>query len=212
MCRMSGMTSESSEAKEKPVTPEPTAEKAPERKGPEVFVKGGTPTMRSERYFEDRFQEAEKRRDDLDMHRKAANVPVERGGAKLLSSQLTANPEVPRAYVLLKFCTPGGMETGLECLSDIIIGADPKSPTSLVMMLVCPGCMSQGQKHMQDCQLRIPQSQKDWQLVVGKGDPQFVFDDECYRSAGMITYCEHFRCVDCGWGARIDNNRVIQDR
>jgi hypothetical protein len=176
-----------------------------------VFVKGGTSTTKNDQLWEARYQEAEKRRDEADFERKVAGVPVESGGGKLFSSQLTSHPDIPRAYILVKYLSSGGEDTGLDCLADLIVGMDESKPTELTLILVCPGCMSRGDKHMQDCQIQIRQSNKGFKLTTGKGDPTFVYEDEVYKSAGVISDMEAFSCPDCGMRARVDNNCLRPD-
>lgn len=176
-----------------------------------VFVKGGTSTSKNDQLWETRFQDAEKRRDEADFERKIANVPIESGGAKLYTSQLTSHPDVPRAFILVKYLSPAGEDTGLECLADLIVGMDEARPTELTLILVCPGCMSRGDKHMQDCQIQIRQSNKPFVLTTGKGDPTFTYEDEVYQSAGVISDMEAFNCPDCGLRARVDNNCLRPD-
>ena len=176
-----------------------------------AFVKGGTSTQKNDEFWERRWQESEKRRDEADLEKKVACVPIEEGGGQLYTNQMTAHPEVPRAYVCLKYLTRAGEETGFECLSDIIVGMDEMKPTELTIILVCPRCMQRGDKHMQDCQLSIRQSNKRFQLVTGKGNPTFVYEDKVYKSAGMIMDMEKFSCPDCNWTAQIHENRVRPD-
>ena len=176
-----------------------------------IFVKGGTSTSKNDQLWETRFREAEKRRDEADFERKVSSVPVESGGAKLFTSQLTSHPDVPRAYILVRYLSSAGEDTGLECLADLIVGMDETRPTELTLILVCPGCMSRGDKHMQDCQIQIRQSNKPFVLTTGKGSPTFTYEDEVYKSAGVISDMEAFRCPDCGLRARIDNNCLRPD-
>lgn len=191
-----------------------------------AFVKGGTGTSASERLYEQRFQEAEERRDEQAAERTQAadartvrrddglgvtKLPGHEGGAVEYTSQMTAHPEVPKAYVLLKYLNRAGSPTGDECLADIIVGANPERPTELCLMLVCPHCQRQSHKHMQDNQLRIFQSNKFFELVPGKGPPLFRFEGQVFRSAGVITESEPFSCPDCGWRARINGNYVRED-
>ena len=176
-----------------------------------MFVKGGTSTSKNDLLWETRFREAEQRRDEAAFERKVSNVPIESGGAKLYTSQLTSNPEIPRAYILLKYVSPAGQDTGLECLADLIVGMDELRPTELTLIIVCPGCMSRGDKHMQDCQLQIRQSNKSFVLTPGKGDPTFVYEGQVFKSAGLITDMESFSCPDCGFRARVDKNCLRPD-
>lgn len=197
-----------------------------------AYVKGGTGTAKSEQLFETRFHEAEARRDEAAFMREQSrdqqkvenpedqsaeiHMPGHVGGAVQYSSQMTAHPEVPKAYVLLTYLTPTGsvMKANgedVQCLADVIVGADPERPTELCLILVCPRCERDSHKHTQDNQLRIFQSNKHFELVTGRGDPMFMFQGQAYRSAGVITESERFSCPDCGWRARIDQNHVRPD-
>jgi hypothetical protein len=206
-----------------------------------AYVKGGTSTQRSENLYEQRYQEAEARRDVAERQRKESEdaqdvavpgqdapvkMPGHVGGAVQYSSQMTAHPEVPKAYVLLKYLTPTGSiwivdGEPVRCRADIIVGADPDHPTELCLMLVCPRCEADSHKHSQDNQLRIFQSNKYWELTPGKGPETFEFREyderlerwviNIYKSAGVIEESERFSCPDCGWRARIDQNHVRPD-
>lgn len=183
---------------------------------PDVFVRGGTPTMKSERLYEERFREAEQRRNVADEEKRIGNIPIEQGGGQLRTSQLTQHPEIPKAYLGLKYVDRLGQPivingTPVVCCADLIIGMDPDKPLELTIILVCPKCMQGGQKHQQDAQLTIRQSNKRFEFVAAKGDPMFEHDGKMYRSAGVVVQSESFKCSDCGWKARIDNNRVWPD-
>lgn len=180
------------------------------RKAPDVFVRGGTTTSKSEELYERRFQEAEVRRDQAAEDKRLASIPVEAGGAKLLTNQMTNHPEIPKAYILLKYVKSNGEETGIECMGDLIVGMNPMHPTELTLILVCPRC-AQGQKHLQDCQIQLRQTNKNFTLVTGKGAPTFKFEDRVYKSAGVITESEPGTCPDCSWRFRIVNNTVRPD-
>lgn len=207
------------------------SEEKSEVKAPEVFVRGGgTPTLKSERLYEQRFQEAEVRRDEAEAEKKKA-VQVEAkkdldralqhaaqtGQGVQLSNKLTAHADVPQAYIPLYYVNSHGEQIynssgePVVCCSDLIIGMNPDDPKELAIILVCPRCEQQGHKHAQDNQMMIRQSNKKFEFVAAKGAPTFVFQGEVYRSAGMITHSEAFRCYDCGWRARIDHNRVWPD-
>lgn len=180
------------------------------------FVQGGTSTTKSEALYERRYQEAEERRKQADQDRRDASVPIEEGGAKLLSNQLTAHPEIPKAYVPLKYVDRLGQQVVINgepvlCLADLIVGMNPSKPTELTLVLVCPRCSQDSHKHQQDNQIMIRQSNKAFEFVAAEGDPTFVFEGVMYRSAGVVKYCEPFQCPDCHWRARIDNNRVWPD-
>jgi len=194
------------------------------------YVKGGTGTSKSEQLFEQRYQDAETRRDVADAEARVSAdaqkvrvpaldgepehdvlMPGHQGGAVMYSSKLTAHPEVPEAYLLLKYLSRSGSETGIECKSEIIIGANPDDPLDLCLVLVCPRCQGNSHKHQQDNQLRIFQSNRYFELVAGMGPPEFMFEGQMYKSAGVITESEVFSCADCTWRARIENNCVRPD-
>jgi hypothetical protein len=214
--------------------------------GPKLaYVKGGTGTTASENLYERRHQEAEARRAEADIMRRESKDQVEErlpgrdggelrmkqpgheGGAVQYTSQMTAHPEVPKAYVCLTYLTRTGAKMlgpqgdPVQCCADIIVGANPELPTELCLVLVCPKCQADSHKHQQDNQLRIFQSNKYFELVTGKGPATFLWVDKddrgrvvsrhMYRSAGMIVESEPFDCPDCGWRARIDNNHVRPD-
>lgn len=184
---------------------------------PTVFVRGGgTPTAASQKLFEDRYQESEARRNQLDADKRVASVPIEQGGGQLLTNQLTANPEVPRAFVPLVYVNRRrepimhGTDP-VVCKADIIVGMLPDRPTELTVILVCPRCIQQGVKHEQDCQMHLTQRNKRFEFVPCLGPPTFTHNGETFRSAGMILGSERFRCPDCSWAAVIERNQVICD-
>lgn len=204
-----------------------------------TFVKGGTSTQKSEELFARRQAEGEARRRVSDREKAAAagQKQVEgedgskilmpsAGGAVQYSSQMTAHPEVPKAYVKLIYLTrkgePAYWPNGepVECLADVIVGANPEHPTEMCLVLVCPRCQATSHKAHQDNQIRIFQSNKHFELEQ-RGEPMFTFRewdekanawvDNLYRSAGVIVESERFDCPDCGWRARITENRVRPD-
>jgi hypothetical protein len=187
-------------------------------KAPMGFVRGGTPTTDSVNMYEREYQEAEQRRDAEDEARRLASIPIEQGGAIQTTSQLTAHPEMPKAYVELRYVNRYGVAIirngkPVVCKADIIVGEDSSRPTELTLIFVCPRCMEQGQKHQQSCQLRMSQRNKHFELRTGMGDPFFIFDDEAEPtpSAGTIIESEPFSCPHCSWRARISMNRVWPD-
>lgn len=207
---------------------------APE-KAPMGFVHLGTGTERSRRLYEQRFREAEARRDQADAdallakdqidlryedergERAITKLPGHDGGAVQYTTQFTQHPEVPKAYIHLIYLDRAGYETGLRCLTDLFVGLNPARPTELCICLVCPSCTANTHKHAQDNQLRISQSNKYFDFRAAMGPPTFSFRDPVtrqvglYNSAGMVMESEPFRCPDCGWRARIVQNRVRPD-
>jgi hypothetical protein len=188
----------------------------------EGWVKGGTRTAGHDRMMQVRLADAEHRRAVADKERLIASKPIEEGGGMLATHKMTSAPQIEALYVLLKYLTPKGDEARhkgeeLQCLADIqMVGAN-----ELQLMIVCAGCKREG-VHQQDTQLRIPQSRKRWVLDRtpwdGKTDgfphrqgQPFFFEGKMYLSAGVVS-CEKFSCVDCGWTARIDANKLWPDR
>ncbi len=195
-----------------------TKEKGTIDGAPTAFVRGGgaTGTAASEALYERRFQEAEKRRDEADAEKKLASIPIDQGGAQLHTSQLTANPEIPKAFLLLDYVDRKGepiVVNGepVRCMADLIIGMNPLNPEELAIVLVCPRCEQTSHKHQQDNQLMLRQSNRRFEFKPGLGPPDFVFQGKRYKSAGQIVASETFTCGDCGWKARIDKNRVWPD-
>jgi hypothetical protein len=186
-------------------------------KAPEVFMRGGgTSTAKSEALYEERFQQAEQRRDVSDKEKQLARKPIEHGGAQLLSNQFTRHPEIPKAFIPLTFVDKRGSEIKINgepvmCCADLIVGLNPTRPEELALVLVCPRCQQSSHKHQQDNQIMIRQSNKWFEFKSGLGPRTFVFEGKTFKSAGMIVQSEAFRCFDCGWRARIDNNRVWPD-
>jgi hypothetical protein len=182
-----------------------------------MFVKGGTPTMAHERQVAELEADAEHRRDMQARERQIASVPIEEGGGKIFTNHMAASPDEAggaQLYVLLKYMTAHGEDKRqngdqLECLADVVVGADPGGPAKLSLILVCPQCKERGMPQGQ-AQLRIHQSNRHWELDARKRGEPFLFEGNVYPSAGEVT-SERFTCV-CGWAARIDKNRVIPDR
>jgi len=176
-----------------------------------TFVRGGgTTTMAHDRHIHEVEVDAEARRDEQDRMRQVAGVPVEQGGGKLWSQQSGSPKETPK--VLLTYLTPGGepwIVSGeqVQCLADVIVGQDI---TDLVLQIVCPRCKGRGVPQGQ-CQLTLRQSNRKWHLDSKDAGKVLIFDGEGYLSAGTVMESERFRCPDCGWAARIDKNKVLQE-
>jgi hypothetical protein len=180
----------------------------------DVFVKGGTTTMRHDMMVQEQEADAERRRDLLDKERQIASLPFEQGGGRLYNNYLTPNPEglpMEKAKVLLQYLTPSGdveynKGKPLKCLADVLVGLDPAMPTELTLVLVCPKCetkMPQGQ-----CQIQIRQSNRRWELDQRTAGELIVFEGKPFRSAGTVMESEKFTCGRCTWTAHIDKNRV----
>ena len=192
---------------------EPTEAKAPELPMAS-FVKGGTPTAASERLFEERYQQSEKRRNEADEDKRIGATPIEQGGGRIYANKWTSNPEIPQAYVRLVFYGEG------ECFGPMLCEVmieNWSNPNDLTIQLECPRCLGQGVKHEQDCQISLKMSNRRWHLAHGAGPKTFVFapvdePPKVYNSAGVVTESEPFNCPSCSWRGRIVNNRIITER
>jgi len=185
---------------------------------PEFYIKGGgTATSKSEALYEQRFREAEERRNQAAKDKNVAQQPTTPDQISgLLTNQFTRHPEIPKAYIPLTYVDRFGQEIILNnevamCRADLILGMNPLRPKELALMLVCPRCQQKSHKHQQDNQILIRQSNKYFEFKSGMGPAHFIFQGKRYKSAGMVTRSEKFKCHDCGWTARIDNNRVWPD-
>jgi hypothetical protein len=197
-------------------TPDAAESEAKENSGPnpmlslggiQGFVRGGTSTSANDKELEKQFWDAEKRRDEAMEERRLANIPIDAGGAKLYTHKLTDTPDVPKAYIFLKYLTPQGEDTGERCLADLIIGAGD-DPLELMLVLVCLKCAKLGIRHHDQMQLQIRQKNRNFQFVPAVGSQRFMFEGQVYYSAGMVMDSEKFTCPVCGWSAHIDKNRV----
>lgn len=213
----------SEETNNKPasVSPEPSTE--PESSKifgvpVEVFVRGGTSTTANDKRVAELKADAIKRRAEADEERRIANVPIEDGGGKMFTNKLTDRPDVEQSYVELAFVNSKGepiYDCGEEvkCLADLVV----LSKDELAIIMVCPRCFGKGMP-LDQCQIRIRQSNKRFEIDHSKaGTPIFWCEGndaqgkkiiKVYRSAGVIRESEHFTC-DCGWSARIANNKII---
>jgi hypothetical protein len=220
---------------EQPMTDKPEKKKI---EAPlDAYVKGGTPTAKSERLYEARFHEAEQRRDDDAAERAeakvneakpvtgpdgqpvrstegtAVKVPGRQGGGVEYSNQFTESPEVPTGY--LHFSYHEGNRQLAEGYADLL-QANPDDPEDLMIVLVCFWCQRDGHKHQQDNQIRVQMSNKYFEHRAEGPDFFWLQDDatglhQRYRSAGIIIESEPFECPDCGRRMRIVKNRVISD-
>jgi hypothetical protein len=189
-------------------------EKMPMGAPMQSFVKGGTHTSQSERLYQERFQDAEKRRDQSDRDKKLASIPVELGGAKLSSHTFTENPDVPKAYVLLRYANRAGAPVAPgECLADVII-ENWEKPNDLTIIFVCPGCYTDHHKSAGDCQLKMRMSNRWWNLRPKYGETRWTDPDgqvRIYKLAGDVVESEPFTCPDCGYRGRIANGWLRQE-
>lgn len=174
-----------------------------------AYIKGGgTTTSAHDKRVMEIEADAERRRDQALAEKKLASAPIEEGGAKVFTHHLSSNANVEAGFVLLQYLTPKGdvrYENGeeLQCLADVhMLSAD-----ELCLTLVCPSCKNRGIPQGQ-CQMRIRQKNKHFDLDVTKAGELIVFEGKPYRSAGVVRESDRFRCDQCGWAARIINNCV----
>ena len=175
--------------------------------GIQGFVRGGTSTSANDKELEKQFRDSEKRRDEALEERRLANIPIDEGGAKIFTHKLTDSPDVPKAYIFLKYLTPQGEDTGERCLADLLIGV-ADDPNELALILVCYKCAKLGIRHHDQMQISLRQKNRNFQFVPAVGSQRFMFEGQVYYSAGMIMDSEKFSCPVCGWAAHIDKNRV----
>jgi len=192
----------------------PGIEKMPLGAPMQAFVKGGTHTSGSERMFKERFEDAEKRRNRADFDKKLASIPVEQGGAKMFTHNFAESPEVPKAYVKLRYANRYGApaEPG-ECLADVII-ENWDRPNDLTLIFVCPGCYTERHKSAGDCQLKMRMSNRWWNLKPRYGETRWTDPDgqiRIYKLAGDVVESEPFSCPDCGYRGRIVNGWLRQE-
>lgn len=195
-----------------------------------AYVKGGTSTSASERLYEQRYQEAEARRDVAEEDKRrakgqkkvqlegegAVHLPGSPDGGVQYTNQFTENSEVPQGYLHFTYHDAKLNQVG-EGYADLLMGTNPDDPRELMIVLVCRWCQESTHKHQQDNQMRISQSNKYFEFRPGAGPPMFELRDDdsglsqVYRSAGIVVESEPFTCPDCGTRMRIDMNRVIRD-
>lgn len=175
-----------------------------------AWVKDGTPTAKSEEKIEREWQQAERRRDELEEDKKVARIPIEHGGGRLFTNRMTSNADIPAAYVLLHYVNSAGRKVPPgECCADVL-QEDFSDPNNLTLILVCRRCIQR--KHADTSQIKIRQSNRYWKLVTGMGPRTFTFDDgwgpKTYHSAGVVVESEKFTCGYCHWRAVIDHNKI----
>lgn len=184
-----------------------------------AFVRGGgTTSSRHDRAVAEQHADAEARRDDADAakERQLAKIPIEAGGGVMFGGRMLPSADAEAAVILLVYLSPSGdiqYESGEEfqCLADLTVLED----NELCLVLVCPRCKSRDVPQDQ-CQLRVRQSNRHFEFSPKGAGELIVFKDgfteKAYKSAGTIVESERFTCAQCGWAARIVNNRVRPER
>lgn len=182
-----------------------------------AFVRGGTTSARHDQAIAQQTHEAEARRNDADAakERQLARTPLEEGGGVMFGGRLLPSADAEAAVILLVYLSPKGevrYENGdeFQCLADLTV----LEGGELCLILVCPSCMAR--KMPQDqCQLRVRQTNRHFEFTPAGAGALITFDDgygmKAYKSAGTIVESERFSCAQCGWTARIVNNKVRPD-
>lgn len=188
-----------------------------------AFVRGGTTSSRHDRFAAEQHLDAEARRNDADAakERELARTPLEQGGGVMFGGRFLPAADAGGSFVLLVYLNPKGevlYESGEEfqCLADLTV----LEGGELCLVIVCPACLTRGVHHDQ-CQMRVRQTNKHFEFSTKGAGDLIVFKEydhvlekfveKVYKSAGTIVESERFRCDQCGWTARIVNNRVRPD-
>jgi hypothetical protein len=198
----------------RPTDEPPAAEKPPMGAPMQAVVRGGTHTMRSERLYHERFTDAERRRDQAESYQRLASIPVEQGGARMYSHNFSDHPDVPKAYLLIRYANRYGAPVSPgECLADIVV-ENWEKPNDLSLIFVCPGCYTDHHKSAGDCQIKMRMSNRWWALSPKPGKIRWVEADgtvRIYHSAGIITESEPFSCPDCHYRGRFANGWLREE-
>lgn len=183
----------------------------------DVFVRGGTTTSAHDRAEAELTASAEARRAQADAERRSAA----QGQGKLFGGPLVPDAG-EQAYVELFYLTAKGeqrYEFGepMRCLADVVL----VGPNELCVVLVCPACKERGVP-LDRCQMRVRQSNRAWEFSSKRQGDAIAWVEgvdahgkkivKLYRSAGTVVESEKFSCAQCGWAARIADNKVRPER
>lgn len=180
----------------------------------DVFVKGGTTSMRHDRHMAAMSADVKKRQAEADEEKRLAREHnIAKGNmndiASLTSHEFTDHPEVECAYVPLMYMSPNGKEVDHYGVGDIVMVQDPKMQDELALMIFCPKCRERGLPAW-DCIITIRQANRSWHLDRRTAGELFIDPDgQPKHSAGQVVDGEKFHCPRCTWAASIDKNRVI---
>jgi hypothetical protein len=189
----------------------------------DMFVRGSRTTTTAHDNEQARITyESELRRDQAAAEKRIASIPIEQGGGVMHGGPLMPE-DGEQGYVELFYLTAKGeqrYEFGepTRCVGDVMLVGDGE----LCFILVCPSCKERGVP-MDRCQMRVRQSNRKWEFSAKRaGDmiPWVEGNDpvtgqklvKMYKSAGTIVESERFKCDQCGWAARIYDNKVRPDR
>lgn len=181
----------------------------------DMFVRGGTTSMRHDNLMAQHRVEDEQRRNEADEERRIAARKNTGPGdvAKLHTMNLGTPSQHP--VVLLDFVSPKGevlMDKGkpMQMLAEVYVGDNFEDPTDLTLNMACPYCVSRGTPQGR-AQFKVRQSHRPWHLDVSKQGEFFKFEGAVYRSAGVIMESTKLRCPYCNWTFRIDKNKIRED-
>lgn len=180
----------------------------------DVFVKGGTTSMRHDRHMAAMTADLHRRQAEADEEKRLAKEhSIAHGNmddiASLTSHEFTDHPEVECAYIPLMYMSPNGKEVDHYGVGDIIMVQDPKIQDELALMIFCPKCREKGLPAW-DCIITIRQANRPWFLDRRTAGELFIDPDGLPKhSAGQVVDGEKFHCPRCTWSACIDRNRVF---
>lgn len=173
-----------------------------------VFVKGGTTSLKWDREQKRQYEQADARRRHQDRQRAAVRAASGSPGirAALLSMQLSApmNPKVVLTYK----ARDRALER--EAICELIEEKDSEGNLQYRLLLVCPKCLERTGR--QDyAQTMVWSAQKKFWLDDSKAgiwvDPESGMS---YRIAGSITTAERCQCtaLGCDWKFRIEDSKL----
>lgn len=206
-----------------PETSEPLVVPAPPEE-PKVFGVpmamfmrgGGTPTAAYQKTISQEWHASEHQRDQADVEKKLAKLPIDAGGGRMYSNVLAAEGEgaLPEAHVLLKFVNPKGEPlydhgVPLEQVADIKVPDAQVFPDELMLVFFCPRCYERGIP-LDHCVLVARQSHRMWHLDARTAGTMEIFsgDGIPFRSAGKIMDSDRLACPACNWACKIDDNKI----
>lgn len=203
--------SQPTESKTEPCPPPEANDKAsPKYRILDTWVQGGTTTWEHDKERQRQRAEAEKRRNQHDAEHAMASRPIERGGAKMHSAEMTA-PTDPK--VLLRY---KDMEILCELTRDDHTG-------KRMLLICCPECVLRGES-MDAAQFTVREDNRKWDIDTRTAGQMKTCVDvdfysgmryqQVYMSAGVVMDSEAFRCPHplCSVRYKIDNNVLIRVR
>lgn len=175
-----------------------------------TWVQGGTTTWEHDKQRQKLRADAEERRRKHDTEQAFARRPLERGGARMHSAELTA-PTDPK--VLLRY---KDMEILCELTRDDNTG-------KRMLIVCCPECVMRGEPADQ-AQFAVREDNRKWDIDTREAGQMKVCIDsdfatgrkfkQIYMSAGVVMDSEVFTCphYNCGVRYQIDRNTLMRVR